>query len=261
MYVSLSSAQPTQSAWRTCASAPPIALDEAHVWLTSVEIGTVEFIAASRLLGERERQRADRLTRIDDARRYVAAHAALRLILSLYTNLAPEALRFKIDAHGKPRLRDGRGWEFSLSHTGDKALIAVAARDPVGVDIERIESCADAERMARRFFSAEEWADWIASPDDVRLLHFWEQWSRKEAYLKALGVGLARPLQSFSILSNADRTDLHSLRLVDLVESEITRTWSVVGLDIDEHHVGALAHAGPLETIRTLALSPDALSL
>jgi 4'-phosphopantetheinyl transferase len=122
-------------------------------------------------------------------RRFVAAHAALRLILGAYLDLAPDALAFALGEHGKPSLRqpldpDGARLEFNLAHSGDLALVAVARDHPVGVDVERWSEVEHLE-LAERFFSRTERDALraLASVAEQLDAGFFAAWTRKEAYL------------------------------------------------------------------------------
>jgi 4'-phosphopantetheinyl transferase len=132
--------------------------------------------------------------------RYVVAHGALREILAALTATTPAAV--KIDrrcrhcgdpAHGKPELTDAPGLSFSLSHSTSVALVAVAQDTRVGVDVELIRVRRHLEKLAARVMTPDEYAAWGAVPPASRTAAFLLSWTAKEAYLKALGVGLVRP--------------------------------------------------------------------
>jgi 4'-phosphopantetheinyl transferase len=173
---------------------------EVHVWLVPVAHAP-EPIA---ILDGEERERAGRF-RVDAARRrFVVSHGALRLVLSRLTGLAPESLRFTRRCghcgstdHGKPHLSENSGLDFSLSHSGGFALIAVARGRRVGADLERVRGRTDVVAIARRAFPPAERVEIESrSTDDERRAAFFRCWTRKEAYLKARGVGLAGGLDS-----------------------------------------------------------------
>jgi 4'-phosphopantetheinyl transferase len=166
-----------------------------HVWLVPVARAP-ERVA---ILGDEERERARRF-RFDAARRrFVVSHVALRLILGRLTGVRPDDLRFARRCgrcgstdHGKPHLPGSLGIDFSLAHSDGLALIAVARGRRVGVDVERVRRRADVLAVARHAFSpAERLEIESASNDEERRAAFFRCWTRKEAYLKAIGVGLA----------------------------------------------------------------------
>ncbi len=134
------------------------------------------------VLDDAERARAARFRVGAARRRFVASHSVLRRILEDYAG-AP--VRFGRGEFGKPYI-PGSAIRFSLSHSGDLALIAVSRGAEVGVDIEQIRSEFDAAGIARRFFPPQEAAAVAADPGC-----FFRLWTRREACLKLLGTGLA----------------------------------------------------------------------
>jgi 4'-phosphopantetheinyl transferase len=132
----------------------------------------------------------------------VLGRGLLRFLLGRLTGAPPGALSLDVAEHGKPFLKGGPGGQspaFNLSHSGDLALIAVAAGGRLGVDVERFAPERDIGPVAVRFFSARERASLASLAPSLRRRAFYACWTRKEAYLKALGRGLAMPLKSFSV--------------------------------------------------------------
>jgi len=118
----------------------------------------------------------------------------LRQILGAYLSLAPAHLRFDLSARGKPELAPGSNplhLRFNLSHTHGLALVAVTRRREVGVDVEWSRPVAEATQIAERFFSPQESARLRALPAEQRPAAFFNCWTRREAYLKATGEGIA----------------------------------------------------------------------
>ena len=106
---------------------------------------------------------------------------------------------FETDAFGKPHLRDAGSLEFSLSHSEHECLIAVSPGEVVGVDVEVIRPVPDAYALARRHFTASERSEWESVEDSLRIRAFLACWTRKEACLKALGVGVSAPPASVEV--------------------------------------------------------------
>ncbi len=145
-----------------------------------------------------ERDRAGRFVVPEDGANFVVGRGRMREVLADYVEQPAADLRFAYAKHGKPRLvMDGPAPFFNLSHSGNRAVLAVSRSVDVGVDIERIRPV---ERgLARRFFSAAEVAALEALPSDQWLDGFFRCWTRKEAVLKALGVGFSMNLASFDV--------------------------------------------------------------
>jgi len=153
------------------------------------------------LLDTSERARADRFRVAEDRDSYIVAHALLRLMLSRHAPLAPAAWRFRAAPGGKPEIDPALGQPdltFSLSHTRGMVACAVGRGHDLGVDVEDCDRTLPAVDIARRFFAPAE-ADLIASlPADEGAALFYRLWTLKEAYTKAIGLGLAAPLGGFA---------------------------------------------------------------
>jgi 4'-phosphopantetheinyl transferase len=153
---------------------------------------------ASGILDAAEQERAAKFRRSQDRRSYVAAHVALRSLLGARLGMPPEAVEFVRETcptcggpHGRPAVAGG-GLHFSLSHSGDLAMIGLAATT-IGVDVEKTPTLRTATETAR-MLHPDETAELQALGDDARAEAFGRAWVRKEAYLKALGTGLSRAL-------------------------------------------------------------------
>lgn len=205
-----------------------LSTSELHVW--TVALGAAASAPAD-LLSAAERERAARFKHRRDADRYLAAHGALRRILSTYTGAPPGALEFRAGEHGKPSLVGPFGGiEFNLADADDLALIGVA-RSPLGIDLEALYPMHDLDDVAADHFSDAELAALRALPQAERLAGFYRCWTRKEAFIKALGEGLSHPLKSFS---------------VSLAPKESSRVdgWTVEQLDPAPGFIGAWAMRG-----------------
>jgi 4'-phosphopantetheinyl transferase len=199
------------------------------------------------LLDDSEARRASRFVRAADARRYVGAHAALRLFLARTLAVAPETVRYEASKHGKPRLVSSAApqsvLEFNLSHSGELALVAATRLGPLGVDVERERALADALAIAERYFSKTERDDLRSLPADSRQAAFFRCWTRKEAMIKADGEGLGVPLDSFDVeLSPGSPSALRTWR------GSVARSaeWSLRGLPAPPGYAAAGAIQSPV---------------
>lgn len=176
-------------------------MSAAEVWVVDTALSPDRLDLCDSILEASERVRADRFVRAADRARYVASHAALRLILADRLELDPAEIRFATGANGKPDLAGtARGaLAFNLSHSGDRALIGMTAGAAIGVDVELLRALPDAVRIARAHFADDESAALAALPPKATETAFYGLWTRKEAVVKALGTGLALPLDRFSI--------------------------------------------------------------
>lgn len=197
----------------------------AHVWTASLDVSDAVLGAFLAVLSEDECKRADRFAFERDRRAHIATHGLLRYLLSDYTAFPPAALRFQVGSRGKPTLSDEfEGLEFNLSHTAGLACFAVTRGTPIGVDVERIRPLDDLDNLARHNFAASEVAELDTLTGEGRLTGFFNCWTRKEAYVKAIGDGLSCPLDSFEVtLAPGD-----AARIRRIERSEIAAAhWSV----------------------------------
>lgn len=169
----------------------------AYVWEGTLDVPQRVTAAARNLLSDREKARADRFVYDRHRRRYTVAQGHLRRVLGQLTRTGPDEVDFRFGQHGKPFLPGGPS--FNQSHSEDRIMIAVAAEGRVGVDIEEIRPVRRLTGLADKHFACDESARLRAVPADQRLTLFFRLWTRKEAFLKALGFGLTHPLRSFSV--------------------------------------------------------------
>jgi 4'-phosphopantetheinyl transferase len=162
-----------------------------EIWRTDLD--QYPFDPEAAIFSADERSRAERFLLDDDRRRFLAAHHALRHVLGLALDRQPSALAFQTSDLGKPRLLDGRGLEFSLSHSFQQCLIGISADRPIGVDVEVAQRVVATDALARRHFTRTEIEQWERTPAPDRARVFLQGWTRKEACLKALGSGLSEP--------------------------------------------------------------------
>jgi 4'-phosphopantetheinyl transferase len=175
---------------------------EVHVWNIDLARSTSDIGVLWAVLGSDETARAARFRFERDRVRFVVAHAATRQILGAYLGAAPAALRFDTGDHGKPRLASPwaeSGLRFNLSHSYDVALCGVTRGRELGVDVERVRALEDLDGLATRVFSPRELKALGQLTGVARTSGFFNGWTRKEAFIKALGTGLSHPLERFDV--------------------------------------------------------------
>src|SRR5688500_8563942 len=219
---------------------PAIESGIAYVW--RIRLGDRRDANALRgLLSDDERTRADSFDTDDRRMRYTAAHAWKRRILSHYVGIEPRALEFSADALGKPSL-SGRaaaaGLHFNLSRSGDIALVALSCDGPIGVDVERWKRDTDYLHVAEQYFSVAEYDSLRSLADDSALLMvgFFAAWTRKEAYLKATGHGIARGLRHFDVTIIPG---VPARLSTDRLDSNATREWALHAITLDAGYSAA----------------------
>ena len=150
------------------------------------------------MLSGDERVRAARFRTTELRKRFVVAHGALRTILSGYLGIPPGAVRFDTTESGKPYV-PGAGLTFNLSRSEGLALCALTVAGQVGVDIECLRPVDDEDAIAHRYFAPGEMRQYEAVRSPERTAAFFSTWTRKEAFVKAVGTGLQRELSSFEV--------------------------------------------------------------
>jgi 4'-phosphopantetheinyl transferase len=229
--------------------------DEVHVWAVSLHGDSGAFAA---LLSPQERERAGRFRFADHQRRFQIGHGALRAILGGYLGVDPAAVDFTRGPRGKPYLAGksltgksltGNGPFFNLSHSGKLALIAVADRE-IGIDLEKVRHLESLTAIARRHFSTFEFEALDALGDPARQLAFYRCWTRKEAYIKALGVGLSMPLDTFDV-SLGERPEFLACR----DGNEEPANWSLLDVSPGPEFVAAAARRARGRRLRCLRLT------
>ena len=176
---------------------------DVYIWYRSTELLDDDAgKPADQNLSIEERTRRDRLRFGVDRRDFTIAHDLLRRALSRYANLPPTDWRFATNGYGKPSVDSIdpqlRALSFSLSHTRGYVACAITSNAPLGVDVERIDQSQRVQELADRYFSEKE-AAWLRQcSDELRNIRFAELWTLKEAFLKAVGVGLSGSLTHVS---------------------------------------------------------------
>jgi 4'-phosphopantetheinyl transferase len=194
----------------------------------------------SRWLSEDERARVERMRGQGRQRRLTVARGILRDIISRYQGGKPNELVFHYGPQGKPELVGSPlvgGLHFNCSRSGETAVYAFASDRLVGVDLERLRYIPEAERIVAQFFSQREESAWRSVGPSERITAFLCAWTRKEAYLKAVGLGLSHPTEEVEVSILPDDPALVSVA-GDRVEAS---RWSLLNIDRIPGHVGSLA--------------------
>ena len=233
-----------EQVWRTPPGDCRASSDEVHVWRVPLHPADSRVESLRRILSEDERSRAQRYHFPEDRRRFIVARGVLRTLLGGYLSAEPSRLRFRYGRQGKPALApDSRGDDlrFNLAHSNDLALVAIGSGREVGVDLEFMRPDRAAEGIAEHFFAPGEVAALRALPANLQPEAFFHCWTRKEAYLKATGTGLALPLDRFEVsLVPGERAALLRTEADPLQAAR----WSLQALFPGPNYVAALAVEG-----------------
>jgi 4'-phosphopantetheinyl transferase len=181
---------------------PALGAGEIHVWSVDLNPSPADVEALGRLLSADEWERARRFRFEQHRRQYVVGRGALRTLLAAYLGDRPERIAFTYGPRGKPFLEPSlasSGLHFNLSNSADLALVGLVRGIEIGVDVEYLKPMPDCEEISERFFSESERQVLRSLPRELKEEAFFNCWTRKEAYLKAVGEGLAAALDSFDV--------------------------------------------------------------
>ena len=207
---------------------------EVQIWWLSLQSEPQEVERALGLLSAEEQERARRYHFERHRNRFVLARASMRSLLGEYTGDEPGRVPLRLAVSGKPFLAGRSDIHFNLSHCEDRGVLAIA-RQPVGVDLEKIRDIPEALTIARHLFAISEIRALRAFPQPLRSEAFLRCWTRKEAYVKGRGEGLFTPLVSFEVT-----LDRASPELV-LPEETGEGKWKLHTLEAASGWTGALA--------------------
>ena len=213
--------------------------DTVHLWHTGLGVNDAEYERLGSALNESEWARARRFFSEQHRRDYVAARGQLRWLLGRYLSVAPDSIRFAVGEHGKPRLANtgpDQGLVFNLSHTGSHLLMAVGHDSMLGVDIETWRDIANMSGMVERCFAPAEQQYWSSLDAGSRTAAFYASWTRKEAFVKAVGRGISLGLDQ-CVIGLEPRAHFKSLPYGFGDASE----WSLLDIDVGDGVSAALA--------------------
>lgn len=164
-----------------------------HIWRTDLNLPQSQIESFAKTLAPDELNRANRFYFERDRKHFIAGRGILRSILGRYLNVEPVQLQFSYSSRGKPGLANlgmGATLSFNVSHSHELAVYAIAHTPLVGIDLEHVRPMDKVEQLVKRFFSPREYALICSLPDDQKQEAFFQAWTCKEAYLKAIGDGL-----------------------------------------------------------------------
>jgi 4'-phosphopantetheinyl transferase len=231
--------------WCNPSSELTLSKSELHIWRAVLDPPEDYVRQLAQTLSADEGERAARFHFERDRRRFIVGRGELRALLGRYLGIEPERVRFRYGPRGKPHLEadtvgtvGDEALRFNLAHSHELVLYAFTRAREIGVDIEHVRPLPDAEQLAARFFSPGENAAWQALPESQHLEAFFNCWTRKEAYLKAIGDGLARPLDQFEV-SLAPGEAAALLRVQG--HAEEVAHWRLYAIEAAAGYIAALA--------------------
>jgi len=233
------------STWIEAPLSPSLRTGVVHVWRCALDQEDNRLERLRRTLEPDELERASRFHFEKHRRHFIVARGFLRSVVARYLETQPEALRFVYGAYGKPGLASEHGLRFNLSHSNEVALLAVTLDAELGVDVEHIRADFASEDIARRFFSRAEVETFNALPKEEQVAAFFRCWTRKEAYIKAIGKGLSQALDAFDVTLAPGAAP----ELTRAEDDDVSR-WLLRDIHVGEGYAGALVAERPVAEVR-----------
>jgi 4'-phosphopantetheinyl transferase len=233
-----------KASWEKSPLVPKLPIDQVHVWRVHWPSFKSNLPDFEKILNKQELERASRFKFPKDRECSIITRGILRTLLARYLELEPAALEFTTNSHGKPALKPESLLHFNFSDSHEFALFAFVQNYEIGVDIEQVRADIEAEDIAIRFFSKAEISSLLSLPKQQRLKAFFNCWTRKEAFIKALGLGLSYGLDKFDVdLINEEGSLLLAVRddLIKVTDCSLLALNPVLG------YTGALAVLQPNE--------------
>ncbi len=226
--------------WHGAAEKICLPLDEVHIWSAGLRVGGAALCTCWDLLSPEEMRVALSHRFAKDRREFVVTRALLRQILAHYAGRATADLCFDSNSSGKPMLRGTQSLHFSVSHSRDLALLAIA-HSQVGIDVEYIQARVLRQTWIEQYLARPERSHLQALPVKARAVALYRCWTQKEAVLKALGVGLPYPPHHVNVLADGRKSH---------VVSALGRIWLVRQVAAPFGYAAAVAIEQPNCTIR-----------
>ncbi|CAL7959234.1 4'-phosphopantetheinyl transferase [Gammaproteobacteria bacterium] len=224
--------------WQSPPTFPILATNQVHVWRASLKQDKKELVELLNLLSTQEKTRSSKFIAEHARNNFIVARGILRWLLAKYLLIKPQDPVFQQNQYGKLYL-DSSTLQFNISHSHDFALFAFTLDHPIGVDIELIRNDFDFAPIAQRFFSKKEDTDLLAMPPAEQLYAFFNCWSRKEAFIKAIGKGIFFALDKFSVEVSNKQAGRLQLQITDPEYN--ANDWSLEALNPADGYVGAFA--------------------
>ena len=235
--------------WNAQPPTASVLTGEVHLWRLPLKPAIGEVSRLWEFLSGDEQTRANRYKIERIRRRFIAARGQLRVVLSKYLATTPERIEFRYESLGKPHLASPwskTGLQFNLSDSHEMALCGITVGNELGTDVERIRAVSNFSELALRYFAGSEIAQLERLGFQERLLGFFNCWTRKEAYLKAVGSGLSFPLNQLEVTVLPGEP----ARLLKLNgSSQEALGWHMVEVAPMPGYVAAMASNAPMEKL------------
>jgi 4'-phosphopantetheinyl transferase len=241
--------------WKITTNDLSLSPDYIDIWKIDLNIEDKNIFNHAKCLSNEERTRADKYISGKKSREFIITRSSLRNILGHVLKVNPGVFEFCYSKHGMPMLSPRSGFpdiSFNVSHSFDVSLIAITINQAVGIDVEKVRTDIEYEKLAVRFFSDNEYQAIMQYHDQLRLRAFFATWTRKEALVKAIGTGIAMGLKSFDVSVNPDGP---AKLLETRWNPDLQNEWSITSIDTGDDYFACLATISGAREIRHWTMS------
>jgi len=218
--------------------------NETHIWVVDLDQWSLSCLEAMQALPETEAKKARRFRFETHRNRYIKGHFILRSLIGMYLDIGFYDDEFHANRYGKPAVQtshEDSSIHFNISNSENIYACAFSQHSDIGIDIEKIHDLQDMDRIIAEFFSDQEKRRFHSLPEPNRRRTFFKYWARKEALLKAMGMGLSYPMNKVDVITG----DENSSQLITKVgDSDISNQWTLLDMDICAGFTSALALQG-----------------
>lgn len=221
--------------------------NQVHIWYVNKKNHLENLTTYWSCLNDAEREKASKFRFVKDFNCSVIARGVLRILLAKYLDKNPQEIKLDFGEFGKPILKEITGLEFNISHSSNAIVLAFTQNNKIGIDVEFTKREIEVETIAKQFFSKKEITTLAAVDYNYKQQGFYNCWTRKEAFIKALGDGLSFPLSEFSV-------SLDSKKEATLLETNWNKKekeeWHLTSFEPNTNYIGALAVKGKVSSIK-----------
>jgi 4'-phosphopantetheinyl transferase len=229
--------------WHAGAGPPSLAACEIHLWRLALDLSPERMHAFAETLSADERRQLDGIHPAEGKASFCICRGSLRMLLGRYTGILPGRIRLTKGALGKPSLDQSAfttDLQFSVSHSDQVALIALAMGQSLGVDVQGFRAAAGIADIQRSFFSSQERESIRALPEELRAAAFHSCWTRKEAVVKALGGSIAALSRDVIVSSYP----LGPARILSMPSMRESGEWQLLDLPMSQGYAASLCYEG-----------------
>lgn len=220
---------------------------ETHIWRANLDKNNSNFAFLKTHLTKDEVEYAKRFKFKKHSNRFIIARGILRSLLGRYLEVTPRKIKIEYSDYGKPHFQNEKAINFNISHSKQMAVFAFSKYCNIGIDIEFINKKIEFDEIAKRFFSKNEVKTLNSLSDKDKVIGFYNCWTRKEAFIKAVGEGLSFPLDKFEVSLEPEKPA--KIIKINCPQQDVSK-WSIYAIKPEHNFVGSCVLEGSIERIK-----------